>query len=132
MEDSLFTKIIKGDIPAHKVYEDEKTLAFLDINPAVEGHTLVVPKVQVDYIWDLETDDYQALMTTVQKVGCRLKEIYPDLYVGELVVGVDVPHAHVHVIPFQETTQLQRAFDRPAGKPDHTRLAVVAEKLRFT
>ena len=93
MEDSIFTKIIKGEIPAYKVYEDEHTFAFLDIHPLTEGHVLVIPKKQVEYIWDLEADDYQALMATVQKVGKHLREVLEAPYVGVEVVGVDVPHA---------------------------------------
>ncbi len=132
MEDSIFTKIINGEIPCHKVYEDDLTLAFLDINPANEGHTLVVPKRQVEFIWDLEPEDYRALMETVQKVGRRLKQQYPDLFIGELVLGVDVPHAHVHVIPFTETAQFKRALDTRDDEPDHSKLAFVAEKLQFS
>lgn len=131
MEDSIFTKIIRGEIPSHKIYEDEQTVAFLDINPANEGHTLVVPKRQVEFVWDLETDDYRALMETVQKVGRRLKEHYPDLYVGELVLGVDVPHAHVHVIPFAEPAQFKQALEQRGGDPDHAKLTFTAEKLSF-
>jgi histidine triad (HIT) family protein len=72
MQDSIFTKIIKGEIPSHKVYEDDKTIAFLDINPTQPGHTLVVPKKQVEFLWDLDTDDYQAVMETARKV-CALR-----------------------------------------------------------
>lgn len=132
MEDSIFTKIIKGEIPSHKVYEDEKTLAFLDINPANEGHTLVVSKAQVEFVWDLAPEDYAALTGTVKKVASRLKELYPGQFVAELVIGVDVPHAHVHVIPFAQTSQIQRAFLAPQTEPDHAELAKVAEKLRFS
>lgn len=130
-EPSLFTKIIKGEIPSHKVFEDEKTLAFLDINPANEGHTLVVSKTQVEFVWDLSPEDYTAVMQTVKKVASRLKEAYPDQYVAELVIGVDVPHAHVHVIPFTQTAEVQGAFSAPRGEPDHEALAAVAERLRF-
>lgn len=132
MEDSIFTKIIKGEIPSHKVYEDEKTLAFLDINPASEGHTLVVSKTQAEFVWDLTAEDYSALMQTVKKVAARLKTVYPDRYVAELVIGVDVPHAHVHLILFAQTTEIQRAFLAPRTEPDHTLLQFVAEKLHFS
>ena len=111
MEDSIFTKIIKGDIPSHKIYEDDKTFAFLDIHPLQEGHVLVVPKVQVEFIWDLEAEDYQALMNTVQKVGRRLREVMEASYVGVEVIGVDVPHAHVHVVPFTTVDDLRHGSD---------------------
>ena len=130
MEDSLFTKIINGEIPSHKIYEDDKTLAFLDVHPLSEGHVLVVPKTQVEFIWDLEADDYQALMATVQRVGRRLRDVMDASYVGVEVIGVDVPHAHVHVVPFSTTDQL-RAKLSDAHEPDHDTLAALAEKIRF-
>lgn len=130
MEDSIFTKIIKGEIPSHKVFEDDKTFAFLDIHPLSEGHVLVVPKTQVEFIWDLEPEDYQAVMATVQKVGRRLREIMDASYVGVEVIGVDVPHAHVHVVPFSNTDQL-RAKISDTHEPDHDKLAALAEKIRF-
>jgi len=130
MEDSIFTKIIKGEIPSHKIYEDDKTFAFLDIHPIQEGHVLVVPKVQAEFIWDLDAEDYQALMNTVQKVGRRLREVTEAAYVGVEVIGVDVPHAHVHVVPFTTTDELRSGSDM-SQEPDHEALAKVAEKLRI-
>lgn len=132
MEDSIFTKIIKGEIPCHKVYEDDATLAFMDIHPVGEGHVLVVPKTQAEFIWDLPEADYQALMATVQKVGQRLRDVIAAPYVGVSVIGVDVPHAHVHVVPFTEPAELKRTFDGAgSGEPDHEALAALAERLRF-
>ena len=110
MEDSIFTKIIKGEIPSHKIYEDEATLAFLDIFPAAEGHTLVIPKKQVQFVWDLEDQDYQALMSTVKKVARHLRTITGKPYVGTLVVGTDVPHAHVHVVPFDSPREIKEVI----------------------
>lgn len=130
MEDSIFTKIIKGEVPCHKVYEDDKTIAFLDIYPLTEGHVLVVPKTQIEFIWDLEAEDYQAVMATVQKVGKRLREVMDAEYVGVEVIGIDVPHAHVHVVPFTTTADLRRKLE-PGSEPDHEALAKVAEKIRF-
>lgn len=130
MEDTIFTKIIKGEIPSYKVYEDDKTFAFLDISPLSPGHVLVVPKQQVEFIWDLDAKDYQALMATVQKVGQRLREVMEAPYVGVEVIGVDVPHAHVHVVPFTSTKELHR--QGPASdEPDHTSLQKIHEKVRF-
>jgi histidine triad (HIT) family protein len=131
MEESIFTKIIRGEIPSHKVYEDEKTFAFLDIHPTTEGHVLVVPKVQVEFIWDLEEADYQALMRTVQKVGRRLREVLGSIYISEMTVGVDVPHAHVHVIPFYSASELTAIFSPTDTEPDHEALASLAERIKF-
>jgi histidine triad (HIT) family protein len=130
MEDSIFAKIIKGEIPSHKIYEDDKTFAFLDIHPKTPGHTLVVPKVQVEFVWDLEDEDYQALMSTVKKVARRIRAVMGRPYVGELVVGIDVPHAHVHVYPFA-TVEESRFVPDLAAEPDHEALAAVAKKLGF-
>jgi histidine triad (HIT) family protein len=130
MEDSIFTKIIKGEIPSHKIYEDETTFAFLDINPANEGHTLVIPKSQVEFVWDLGEADYDGLMQAVRKVAHRLKSIYGS-YVSEVIIGVDVPHAHVHLIPFTDAAQLKNIFENK-GEPDHDKLKKVAENLSFS
>lgn len=129
-EDSIFTKIIKGEIPCHKIYEDDKTFAFLDIHPKTLGHTLVIPKKQVEFVWDLEDEDYEALMITVKKIARRIRETMGRPYVGELVIGIDVPHAHVHVYPFETTAESQRIPDS-SEEPDHAALAEVAKKLAF-
>lgn len=134
MQDSIFTKIINGEIPSHKIYEDDSTLAFLDIFPASEGHTLVIPKRQVEFIWDLEEADYEALMASVQKVGHRLREVTGKKYVGTFVEGTDVPHAHVHVIPFESSHDFKSALlasDRTAREPNHEALAAFAQKAAF-
>ncbi len=130
MEESLFTKIIKGDIPAHKIYEDDRTLAFLDIYPKREGHTLVISKAQVEFVWDLSEEDYKAVMETVRKVALRLREVLGEPYVHSAIVGTDIPHAHVHVIPFNATVELH-APQRTEVEPDHTALAELAARLRF-
>ena len=99
---SVFSKIVAGEIPCYKIYEDEKTLAFLDIAPETPGHTLVIPKVEVDKIYELSDEDYRAVWETVRKVAKRMEEV---LGVRTLmkVIGTDVPHAHVHLMPFDET-----------------------------
>lgn len=131
MHDSIFTKIIKNEIPSHKVYEDDKTLAFLDIYSTVEGHTLVVPKTEVEFVWDLSDEDYQAVMMTVKKVAERLRDVLGVTYVGEKVIGTDVPHAHVHLIPFTDKqTWVTSHQENP--HPDHTTLAAVAKRLYFS
>jgi histidine triad (HIT) family protein len=134
MQETIFTKIIKGEVPSHKVYEDEATFAFLDIHPAADGHTLVIPKKQVEFVWDLEEPDYQALMATVKKVAQRLKEVTGKKYVGTMVVGTDVPHAHVHVVAFYTTSDIKAVVnnrERDSKEPDHAQLAELAEKIRF-
>lgn len=130
MEDSIFTRIIRGDIPSHKIYEDDATFAFLDIHPVQPGHVLVIPKRQVEFVWDLEPSDYQSLMATVQKVAQRLRDILGVPYVGEQVIGVDVPHAHVHLIPFSVVSEFRTQPDMNA-EPDHTALADMAARLRM-
>lgn len=129
-EPSIFTKIVRGEIPAHKVYEDERTFAFLDIYSPTPGHTLVIPKTQVEFVWDLDESDYQALMDTAKKVALRIREVLDVPYVGEKVVGVDVPHAHIHLIPFSTTEEFARP-DAQNTEPDHDALAQMAAKLSF-
>jgi len=132
MQASIFTKIIKGEIPCHRVYEDDKTLAFLDIHPIQPGHILVVPKAQVGFVWDLEPADYQALMATVQKVGKRLREAFPNKRrIGVIIEGLDVEdHAHIKVFPFNDDPEFRFLPDLSA-EPDHSALAALAEKLAF-
>lgn len=129
MQDSVFTKIIKGEIPSHKVYEDEKTLAFMDINPIQPGMVLVVPKVQVDHFMDLDDQDYQALMATVKKVARKIREVFPDKRVAVHIEGLDVPHAHVKLFPFASAQEF-RALPNTATEPNHPVLAQMAEKLK--
>jgi histidine triad (HIT) family protein len=130
MQDSIFTKIVNGDIPSYKVYEDEKVLAFLDIHPVQPGHTLVIPKKQIEFVWDLPDEDYQAVMDAVKKVALRLREVLGVKYVGERIVGVDVPHAHVQIIPFNTVDEYKQPQNMTAD-PDFAALAAMAEKLRF-
>lgn len=129
-EPSIFTKIINGDIPSHTVYEDDMTLAFLDIYGVIPGHTLVIPKKQVEFVWDLEDADYLALMTSVKKVAKRLREVLGTDYIGEKIIGTDVPHAHVHLIPFNHPEDLHRA-NQENSEPDHDALSAMAQALYF-
>ena len=99
---SIFTKIINGEIPCYKIYEDDKTLAFLDINPESKGHTLVVPKNEVDKIYELPDEDYRALMDTVKKLSIHMEQTLGQRTLWK-VIGTDVPHAHVHLMPYDET-----------------------------
>lgn len=130
MEASLFSKIITGDIPSHKIYEDELVYAFLDIYPVTPGHTLVVPKRQVEFVWDLTDEDYQALMQAVQKIARHHRDALAVPYIGEQIMGTDVPHAHVHLIPFTTPAEFRRV-PTMSGEPDHAALAALAQKLRL-
>ncbi|QQV01696.1 MULTISPECIES: HIT family protein [Chryseobacterium] len=96
---SVFTKIINGEIPAYKIAEDEDFIAFLDVMPLVKGHTLVVPKKEVDLIFDLDSEDYKNLWSFAQHVAKKIKKGIPCVRVGVAVVGLEVPHAHIHLIP---------------------------------
>ena len=102
MMESVFTKIIKGEIPCYKIYEDEKTFAFLDIHPETAGHTLVIPKLQCDKIYELPDEDYKALLDTVKKLSVHMEKVLGVRTLWK-VIGTDVPHAHVHLMPFDET-----------------------------
>jgi histidine triad (HIT) family protein len=128
MEDSIFTKIIRGDIPSYKIYEDERTYVFLDIHPVTPGHVLIVPKVQVEFLWDLSDEDYQAVTETTKKIALHLRTTLGVPYVGEKVIGVDVPHAHVHLIPFTSSSEYLRLADMNQ-EPDHASLAEIAARL---
>lgn len=129
MEESIFTKIIKGEIPCEKIYEDAKTMAFLDIHPITPGHTLVVPKTQVDQFDDLSPDDYAALWQTVQKIANRLKEQLDCVRACVRVEGFDVPHAHVHVYPCNNPDDFYGDSDRLQKEPDHQALSDMAARL---
>ena len=107
---SIFTKIIQGEIPCYKIYEDDKTFAFLDIHPESKGHVLVIPKNEVDKIYELPDEDYQALMATVKKLSQHMEKQLGARTLWK-VVGTDVPHAHVHLMPFDETWQHGRTLD---------------------
>ena len=98
---SIFTKIVQGEIPAYKVAENDHYLAFLDISPVAKGHTLVIPKKEVDYLFDLDDQIYSGLQLFAKKVATGLKKAVPCKKVGVLVLGLEVPHAHIHLIPMQ-------------------------------
>ena len=122
---SIFSKIVAGEIPCYKVYEDDKTMAFLDINPESKGHTLVIPKVEVDKIYELSDEDYQALWATVKKVAARMEEVSGRRTLMK-VIGTDVPHAHVHLMPYDETWEYGRTL-----KLTEDEFKEIAAKLAF-
>jgi len=109
---SIFTKIVNGEIPCYKVAEDEHHLAFLDVMPIAKGHTLVIPKKEVDLIFDLDEEEYKNLWAFAQKVAKKLKAAVPCVRVGVAVVGLEVPHAHIHLVPMNEIKDLNFMNER--------------------
>ncbi len=103
---SIFSRIVAGEIPSYKIAEDERYYAFLDINPVAPGHTLVIPKHEVDYIFDLDDDEYAGLMAFAKRVAAAIKTAMPCVKVGVTVLGLEVPHAHVHLVPLQKETDM--------------------------
>lgn len=131
MEDSVFTKIIKGEIPCHKVYEDDRVIAFLTISPAAEGHTLVIPKKQVDEIWDLDGDEYTYLWNTAGDIARHIRAVMGVDRVGVVVKGFEVPHVHIHLIPVNRHSGVMFDHVTPPPTPPDAELAAIAARLRL-
>ena len=127
MTDSIFTKIIKGEIPCHKIEENEHFIAFLDIMPLKKGHTLVVPKVQVDYIFDLEDQTLGDLMIFAKKVAKKIEATIPCERIGVAVIGLEVPHAHIHLIPLVGISDID--FSQPKLNLSQQELKEVASQI---
>jgi histidine triad (HIT) family protein len=125
---SIFTRIINREIPAHIVAEDAQYIAFLDINPLVLGHTLVVPKTEVDFIFDLDDQTLAGLNVFAKKVALGIKKAIPCKRIGVAVIGLEVPHTHVHLVPMNTMGDLN--FTRPKLNPSKEELAFAAEKIR--
>lgn len=125
---SIFTRIVQGEIPCHKVAENEQFLAFLDIAPLREGHTLVVPKVEVDKFFELPHDVLAGIMPFAQGVARKIAKVVPCDRIGVSVIGLEVPHAHVHLIPIDSMRDMD--FSRPKLKLSQEDLAAIAEKIR--
>jgi histidine triad (HIT) family protein len=128
MMESIFTKIIKGEIPAYKIAENDEFIAFLDVFPLERGHTLVVPKIQVDYIFDIESDKYQRYWAFAQQVAKAVKSVVPCLKVGVAVIGLEVPHAHIHLVPMNTVADLN--FARPKQQFSNEIMAETAAAIR--
>lgn len=111
---TIFSKIVAGEIPSYKVAEDENHYAFLDINPVAQGHTLVIPKKEVDYIFDLSDEEYAQLQLFAKKVASAIKSVMPCQRVGVAVMGLEVPHAHIHLIPINEEKDMNFFKDKVA------------------
>ncbi len=125
---SIFSKIVAGDIPAHKVAETVQYLAFLDVNPLVEGHVLVIPKIEIDYLFDMDSEEYVGLMMFAQIVAKGLKKAIPCNRIGLTVMGMEVPHAHIHLIPMNSMDDMN--FSRPKLKFSEEEMAETAERIR--
>ncbi len=122
---SIFTRIINDEIPAYKIAEDENYLAFLDVNPNAKGHTLCIPKREVDQLFDMESDEYEGLMNFSRRIAIALKKAIPCKRVGMAVVGLEVPHAHVHLIPLNHMDEM-RFTQKVSLSPDEFREVVEA------
>jgi len=124
---SIFSKIISGEIPSYKVAENENYLAFLDIFPLQKGHVLVIPKKEVDYLFDLNDEDYLGLMKFSKEVATRIKMVIPCNRIGVAVLGLEVPHAHVHLIPISSERDMN--FSNPKLKLTSDEMETIAKKI---
>jgi len=131
IEPSIFTKIIEKEIPANIIFEDDRVIAFLTTHPLSEGHTLVVPKKQVEQVWDLESNDYDYLWKITQKIALHLRIVMNVDKVGVVVKGFEVPHTHIHLIPVNYHSDVN--FDPEPSPPavDGEILAVIAKRIRM-
>lgn len=125
---SIFSKIISGDIPAHKIAENEKFMAFLDISPLAEGHTLVIPKQEIDYIFDIPDELLAEFMIFAKQVAKKIRKAIPCERIGVSVVGLEVAHAHIHLIPINSVSDMN--FAKPKLSFSQEELAQTAEKIR--
>jgi histidine triad (HIT) family protein len=124
---TIFTKIIRGEIPCHKVAEDDRFFAFLDINPLHEGHTLVVPKVETDYVFDLDDQTYSGLMLFSKKVAAAIEKAIPCTRIGVAIIGLEVPHVHIHLLPMDSMEDIN--FKKPKLKFTPGEFKATAEKI---
>ena len=125
---SLFTKIVQGDIPCHKIAETNQFLAFLDVFPLAKGHVLVIPKKETDSIFDVEDQEYKDLWAFAKKTAKAIEKSIPCKKVGVAVIGLEVPHAHIHLIPLQSVEDIN--FSRPKLKLESAELEEIAERIR--
>ena len=124
---SIFSKIVNGEIPSYKVAEDANYYAFLDINPLNEGHTLVIPKKEIDYIFDLDQDTLSGLMLFAQRVARAIEKAVPCKRVGVVVLGLEVPHAHIHLVPLNKESDVD--FRKPKLQLSPERFAQIASNI---
>lgn len=124
---TIFSRIIAGEIPSYKVAENDKFYAFLDINPVNWGHTLVVPKKETDYIFDIEDEDLGAMMVFAKKVAKGIKKALPCRKVGVTVLGLEVPHAHIHLVPLQQEGDMD--FKKKISNPDPEKMKEICKAI---
>lgn len=124
---SIFSKIVKGEIPCYKVAEDDQFLAFLDIQPLAAGHVLVIPKVEIDYIFDIDDEQHRALWSFAKRVASAVKSAIPCKRVGVAVIGLEVPHAHIHLIPMNRVSDMNFASPKLSLPADE--LQAISEKI---
>lgn len=124
---TIFSKIIAGEIPSYKVAEDDKFYAFLDINPITWGHTLIVPKQETDYLFDIDDTQLGDMMVFTKKVARAIKEAFPCRKVGMAVLGLEVPHAHIHLVPLREEGDLD--FKKKISNPDPVKMQETADRI---
>lgn len=124
---TIFSKIVAGEIPSYKVAENEQFYAFLDINPLAKGHTLVIPKREVDYFFDLEDDEIAAMQVFTKRVASAIKRAFPCIKVGQAVLGLEVPHAHIHLVPMQSERDM--LFTNPKLKLTPDEFKEIASKI---
>lgn len=124
---TIFSRIIAGEIPSYKVAENDKFYAFLDINPVNWGHTLVVPKIETDYIFDIEDEDLGAMMVFAKKVAKGIKKALPCRKVGVTVLGLEVPHAHIHLVPLQQEGDMD--FKKKISNPDPEKMKEICKAI---
>ena len=115
---TIFSRIVAGEIPSYKVAEDEKNYAFLDINPVTPGHVLVIPKKEVDYIFDLDDEDYASLQLFAKRVAAAIKKAVPCQRVGVAVIGMEVPHVHIHLIPINKESDMNFFNEKAKVSPE--------------
>jgi len=125
---SIFTKIINGEIPSHKIAENENFLAFLDVMPLVEGHVLVVPKKEIDYIFDMSAVEFKELWSFAQSIAPAIEKVIPCKRIGIAVIGLEVPHAHIHLVPLNRVGDIN--FSQPKMTVSQEQLALTAERIR--
>ena len=124
---TIFSKIVAGEIPSYKVAESEQFYAFLDINPLAKGHTLVIPKREVDYFFDLDDEEIAAMQVFTKKVALAIKKAFPCIKVGQAVLGLEVPHAHIHLVPMQSEKDM--LFTNPKLQLTPAEFQEVAAKI---
>jgi histidine triad (HIT) family protein len=125
---TIFSKIVRGEIPCHKVAENEHCLAFLDIMPLVRGHVLVIPKREVDYIFDLDAETYRELWDFARRVSPAIRQAIPCKRIGVAVIGLEVPHAHIHLVPMQHVGDIN--FSQPKLSLSQEELSVACAHIR--